>query len=112
MATLLANEGANVYSVNVDNVQTFTKFDKQYTDLKDYQVIPESDIVITGVPIPDYKVPTKLLKPGVVAINFSTFANFEADINLKASYFVQSIGKVTVAMLERNLLRLYDYQNQ
>jgi methylenetetrahydrofolate dehydrogenase (NAD+) len=47
----------------------------------------------------------------VVAINFSSSANFEDDIKTKASIFVPSVGKVTVAMLERNLLRLHDYQN-
>lgn len=116
LAALLANEGANVYSVDANNVQTFTKMDENNhskvidTDLRCTQVIPRSDIVITGVPNPEYRVPTKLLKPGVVAINFSTFANFDPDIQTKASYFVPSVGKVTVAMLERNLLRLHDYQ--
>lgn len=116
LAALLANEGAKVFSVDANNVQTFTELDANKTcqfidtNLKCHQVIPQSDIVITGVPIPNYKVPTKLLKPGAVAINFSTFANFEPDIKSRVSYFVPSVGKVTVAMLVRNLLRLYDYQ--
>ncbi|GAN07537.1 methylenetetrahydrofolate dehydrogenase [Mucor ambiguus] len=118
LAALLANEGATVYSVDQSNVQTFTELDSEGkctaidTNLKCLDVIPQSDIVITGVPTPNFKVPTKLLKPGVASINFSTFANFEPDVTSKASYFVPSVGKVTVAMLECNLLRLYDYQQR
>lgn len=67
-------------------------------------------MVITGVPTADYKLPTEWLKDGVVAINVSTHKNFSDDIKTRASIYVPSVGKVTVAMLERNLLRLYDYQ--
>jgi methylenetetrahydrofolate dehydrogenase (NAD+) len=116
LAALLANEGATVYSVDMNNVQTFLMRKGHHrckvfdTDITCAQAVRKSDIVITGVPAPDYSVPTKLLKPGVVAINFSTFSNFEPDVTTKASHFVPSVGKVTVAMLEKNLLRLYDYQ--
>lgn len=116
LAALLANEGAVVYSVDANNVQEVIKSKEsssyKVTDspLTCTQAVSNSDIVITGVPAPNYKVPSKILKPGVIAINFSTFANFEPDIIEKASYFVPSVGKVTVAMLERNLLRLFNHQ--
>jgi methylenetetrahydrofolate dehydrogenase (NAD+) len=74
------------------------------------QALPMSDVVITGVPTPSYKVDTALLKEGVVAVNFSSFPNFNEDVKMKASLYVPSVGKVTVTMLERNLCRLYDYQ--
>jgi methylenetetrahydrofolate dehydrogenase (NAD+) len=73
--------------------------------------LPISDVVVTGVPTPSYKVPTNLLRDGVVAINFSAFKNFEDNVKEKASIYVPAVGKVTIAMLERNLLRLYDYRN-
>ena len=70
-----------------------------------------SDIVIAGVPSPKYSLPLATLKAGVIAINFSTFKNFdEAGIQAKASIYVGSVGKVTVSMLSRNLLRLHGYQ--
>jgi methylenetetrahydrofolate dehydrogenase (NAD+) len=54
-----------------------------------------------------------LVREGAVCINFSTHKNFDGDeIKKKASIYVPAVGKVTVAMLERNLVRLYDYQNQ
>ena len=76
------------------------------TDQTIEQVLPVSDVVITGVPSKDYKVPTNLLKPGVVAINFSSEKNYDESIKDVASCLVNSVGKATVTMLQRNLLRL------
>ncbi|ORX53985.1 NAD(P)-binding protein [Hesseltinella vesiculosa] len=119
LAAMLANDGAKVYSVDVNGIQVFTRgtgihlqaHKVEDTNLTLEQVVPQSDVVITGVPTPKYKLPSSLLKDGVIAINFSSSANFEDDIKTKASIFVPSVGKVTVAMLERNLLRLHDYQH-
>eukprot|EP00908_Phaeocystis_cordata_P019694 Transcript_31287.p1 GENE.Transcript_31287~~Transcript_31287.p1 ORF type:complete len:93 (+),score=18.61 Transcript_31287:30-281(+) len=69
-----------------------------------------SDTVITGVPSKGYKVKTDQLRDGVVAVNFSSEKNFEANIKDKASIYLPSIGKMTIAMLQRNLLRLVEYQ--
>ena len=80
------------------------------TNLTTEDVIPMSDVVITGVPSKSYKLSNKLLRDGVIAINFSSFQNFEDSVSEKASIFVPSVGKVTIAMLQRNLLRLYNYQ--
>jgi len=119
LAAMLANDGAKVFSVDVNGIQVFTRgtgiklahHQVEDIDATVEEIIPQCDVVITGVPTPKYKMPTSLLKDGVVAINFSSSANFEDDIKSKASIFVPSVGKVTVAMLERNLLRLHDYQN-
>jgi methylenetetrahydrofolate dehydrogenase (NAD+) len=78
--------------------------------LKLEEILPISDVVISGVPTPSYKVPTNLLRDGVMAINFSAFKNFEDKIKEKASVYVPTVGKITIAMLERNLLKLYDRQ--
>ncbi|KAJ1657200.1 Methylenetetrahydrofolate dehydrogenase [NAD(+)] [Dispira simplex] len=120
LAALLANDGARVFSVDIHNVLEFhrgegiklKKHEVCETSFTVEDVVPRSDVVITGVPTPNYKLSTKLLKDGVVAINFSTFKNFEEDVKERASIYVPSVGKVTVAMLQRNLLRLYDYLQQ
>jgi methylenetetrahydrofolate dehydrogenase (NAD+) len=52
------------------------------------------------------------LKEGLVAINFSESKNFESDIKEKASLYCPGIGKATIAMLQRNLLRLASYQEK
>lgn len=117
LAALLANDGAKVYSVDVHDILVFHRGgDLQYDsykvdecELKVGDVLPLADIVITGVPSPDYRVPIELLKEGVIAVNFACAKNFGDEIKQKASIFVPSIGPVTTAMLQRNCVRLYKY---
>ncbi|KAJ3228079.1 hypothetical protein HK099_006704 [Clydaea vesicula] len=120
LASLLANDGANVYSVDINDILLFhrgagilkKRHEVSETKVKLEEALAKSDVVITGVPSQDYKLDSSLLKEGVIAVNFSSFKNFNDDIKKKASIYVPSVGKVTVAMLERNLLRLYGYQKK
>lgn len=81
LAALLANDGACVYSVDVNGVQQFTRgegirmkkhevVEKDGWSLED--CIPISDVIISGVPGKEFKIPTAILKNGVICINFST----------------------------------------
>ncbi|ROT35591.1 methylenetetrahydrofolate dehydrogenase [Sodiomyces alkalinus F11] len=114
LAALLANDGATVYSVDITGVQLFTRGqgikqprhqvrDKEGWGLE--QCLPHSDVIIGGVPSENYKVPTELIREGAVCINFSSFRNFDGPaIKEKASIYVPSVGKVTIAVLLRNLV--------
>ncbi|OAQ72309.1 methylenetetrahydrofolate dehydrogenase [Pochonia chlamydosporia 170] len=116
LAALLANDGATVYSVDITGVQLFTRGqgiknprhqveDKEGWGLK--ECLPLSDVVIGGVPVESFKVPTELIRDGAVCINFSSYKNFDGPaIKEKASIYVPSVGKVTIAILLRNLVRL------
>jgi methylenetetrahydrofolate dehydrogenase (NAD+) len=73
-------------------------------------VLKVSDTVITGVPFEGYQLPSESLKDGVILVNFSTYKNIGPDAQAKCSVFVPSVGKVTIAMLQRNLIRLFNYQ--
>ncbi|SPN97771.1 probable methylenetetrahydrofolate dehydrogenase (NAD+) [Cephalotrichum gorgonifer] len=118
LAALLANDGATVYSVDVTGVQLFTRgqgikqprhqvLDKEGWALED--CLRASDVIISGVPSEAYKVPTELIRDGAVCINFASFRNFDGPaIKERASIYVPSVGKVTIAVLLRNLLRLID----
>lgn len=120
LAALLANDGATVYSVDVNNIQKFTRGEglsatkHHVEDLGDYSeqllrdVCRDADIVITGVPSESYKFPTEYIRDGAICINFSSFKNFSEDVKTKASLYVPMTGKVTIAMLLRNMLRLVD----
>lgn len=120
LAALLANDGAIVYSIDINNIQKFTrgeslKFAKHHVeDLGDYstelleKLCLQCDVVITGVPSENYKLPTKFIKDGAVCINFSSHKNFNDDVKEKASLYVPMTGKVTIAMLIRNMLRLIE----
>ncbi|KAH1369497.1 hypothetical protein KXW30_009175 [Aspergillus fumigatus] len=114
LAALLANDGACVYSVDITGVQKFTReglkkrrhevVDLEGKTIKD--VAPLCDVVITGVPSESYKFDTSLLREGAVCVNFSSEKNFGPEVKDQASIFVPSIGKVTIVVLLRNLLRL------
>ncbi|KAL3964031.1 hypothetical protein ACCO45_001035 [Purpureocillium lilacinum] len=79
--------------------------DKEGWGLKD--CLPLSDVVIGGVPVESFKVPTELIRDGAVCINFSSYKNFDGPaIKEKAAIYVPSVGKVTIAVLLRNLVRL------
>ena len=81
LAALLANDGACVYSVDINDVQQFTRgqglrnrkhevHEKPGWTLED--CLPLSDVVISGVPGDKYKVPLQLLRDGTMCINFSS----------------------------------------
>ncbi|GAB1734603.1 methylenetetrahydrofolate dehydrogenase [Hortaea werneckii] len=115
LAALLANDGAEVYSVDITGVQKFSRgsgLKKQKHEVQDLegwgleQCLPISDVVISGVPGESYKVPTNLIREGAACINFSSEKNFNPDVKEKASIYVPAIGKVTIVVLMRNLLRI------
>ena len=81
LAALLANDGAEVYSIDVTGVQRFSRgsgLKKQKHEVRDMegwgleQCLPISDVIISGVPGDAYKVPTDLVREGAVCINFSS----------------------------------------
>jgi methylenetetrahydrofolate dehydrogenase (NAD+) len=116
LAALLANDGATVYSVDVTGVELFTrgkgiKNPRHLVEEKENwgleQCLPLSDVVIAGVPVESYKVPTELIRDGAACINFSSYKNFDGPaVKEKAAIYVPSVGKVTIAILLRNLVRL------
>lgn len=114
LAALLANDGATVYSVDLDGIQRFTrgeglKLNRHQVadvDLTLEEVSKNADVIVTGVPSANYKFPNEYVKDGAVVVNFSSEKNFNPDVKEKASLYVPMIGKVTIAMLLRNLLRL------
>ncbi|KAH3675007.1 hypothetical protein WICMUC_002839 [Wickerhamomyces mucosus] len=114
LAALLANDGATVYSVDITGIQKFTRGEGlklsrhkvEDVDLTLEQVSQNADVIVTGVPSATYKFPNEFVKDGAVVVNFSSEKNFNANVKEKASLYVPMIGKVTIAMLLRNLLRL------
>ena len=68
--------------------------------------MPLCDVVISGVPGEKFKFPCQLLRDGAVCVNFSSERNFGPEVKERAGLYVPAIGKVTIAILLRNLLRL------
>lgn len=114
LAAMLANDGALVYSVDVTGIMVFQagkvagtiKVAESAVSRDD--ALRQSHVVVSGVPSPSFQVPTSCLMPGVVCINFAPQSNFDRDGVDAIGTLCPAIGKVTIAMLQRNLLRLYE----
>lgn len=99
LAALLANDGAEVYSVDVTGVQQFTRgsglkkqkhevIDKPDLALRD--VLRISDVIISGVPGDKYKVPTELVRDGAICINFSSEKVCKGSVREVSSHLLTS----------------------
>lgn len=106
LAALLANDGARVFSVDIDSIQEYNKRpaagagagegarpSRAYHPHHVVRAAPPemdlerclalSDVVVSAVPSATYKVPTAALKDGCVCVNVAADKNFEADVREK-----------------------------
>ena len=120
LASMMANDGAHVYSFDVDGPMLFdppAESDAAHgvreTAITRAQALAESDIVVTGVPSRQFPlVAGAEIRAGALCINFSTFRNFADDIAGRAGCFVPRVGPMTVLMVIRNALRLRENARQ
>lgn len=115
LAAMLANDGATVYSVDIDSIYMFKQVDGRGRLLETTET-PEmackmSDVIITGVPSKNYKLDLSWVRDNTAVINVSPFKCCDVDelISKPGCVYIPKVGKLTVAMLERNLMRLYEY---
>jgi methylenetetrahydrofolate dehydrogenase (NADP+)/methenyltetrahydrofolate cyclohydrolase len=115
LASMLAHDGANVYSFDVDGPLLFVPplaaeqeaHTISETEITRAEALAKSDIVVTGVPNKSFELVRRAeLKEGALCINFSTYKNFSEDIEGKAAFFIPRVGPMTVLMVIRNALRL------
>jgi 5,10-methylene-tetrahydrofolate dehydrogenase/methenyl tetrahydrofolate cyclohydrolase len=114
LASMLANDGAQVVSFDVDGPLLFVPgkggepHSVQETSIDRSAALAQADIVVTGVPSRSFeRIAARELAADAVCVNFSTFANFENDVREKVRVFVPRVGPMTVTMALRNTLRLY-----
>jgi|Transcript_5272 methylenetetrahydrofolate dehydrogenase (NAD+) len=111
LAAMLANDGAVVYSVDINSIYMF-KDGRLHScpDETPESCVRKSSIIVTGVPTKNYKLPTEWVNPNSTVVNVASFKNVDEEELLKIPgvVYVPLVGKVTVAMLERNLMRLYE----
>ena len=114
LAALLANDGARVFSVDIDSIHEYTKRPaapaasdsgesgraaaarRAYHPRHVVRAVPPSfdlarclaisDVVVSAVPSATYKVPTAGLKDGCVCVNVAADKNFEADVRDKVRF--------------------------
>merc|ERR1712048_392369 len=112
LAAMLANDGATVYSIDIDSTYVFQrgKLELAPCDESQEEMVRRSDAVVLAVPTAKYKMNPSWIKEGAVVINVSFQKNIdEAELlsTRPGVKFVGQVGKVTNALLERNLVRLY-----
>jgi len=108
LAVMLSNDGAKVYSFDINGPLLFTNAKPAEVDISRSAALATSDIVITGVPSQHFeKVRGDEILPGTVCLNFSSVPNFADDIEHQTHIFIPKVGPMTVAMCMRNTVRLY-----
>ena len=117
LASLLANDGAVVYSVDADGIVLIKPggiIDRCFRVDESVQAcVEKSSIIVTGVPSSSYRVPTQWIQPNSTIINVSSEANMDEDElrDIPGVMYVSAVGKVTVALLEHNLVQLHQKFN-
>lgn len=109
LAYMMANDGALVYSFDLDGSVVFSpEQGETETVISRQDALSESDIVITGVPSRDFDlVKSSEVKKDSCCLNFSSIKNFDDDVSTSVRKFIPRVGPVTVAMCLRNVLRLH-----
>ncbi len=116
LAAMLANDGATVISLDVEGAVLFEPalgprhaHVVRDADHDRAEALRAADIVITGVPSPEFELVTAdEIRTGAICVNFSQLRNFDDSILEVASAFIPRVGPMTVAMATRNLVRLAD----
>jgi 5,10-methylene-tetrahydrofolate dehydrogenase/methenyl tetrahydrofolate cyclohydrolase len=115
LAFMMANDGAEVYSFDINGVMLYSpEVGEKEITIDRKEALRKSDIIITGVPSSDFT-PVTLdeISPEACCLNFSSVKNFADDIPDNVRIFIPRVGPVTVAMCLRNVLRLHQqYQKK
>jgi methylenetetrahydrofolate dehydrogenase (NAD+) len=108
LASMISNDGARVYSFDIDGPILFSRGQVSETSITRPQALAQSDVVVTGVPAKSFDcVSASEVREDAVCLNFATIRNFDRGVKKKVEFYVPRVGPVTVAMCLRNTLRLY-----
>lgn len=113
LAAMLANDGATVYSVDEESVLLFRAGGRmrRCTDPETTLewCIGQSSVVVTGVPSRDFKIPCEWIRPNSTVVNVAADPNVDEEsvLRIPGVQYVPKVGKVTVAVLEHNLICLH-----
>ncbi len=113
LAYMLANDGAEVYSFDIDGGIRFGGH-APGSSIRREEALHAADLVVTGVPSREFvKIRGEEIKEGAICLNFSYYQNFEDSAKVKAGVYVPRVGPMTIAMCLRNMVRLYEnYKNR
>jgi len=113
LATMLSNQGATVYSINIDSILQFSpdgKVKREHSTTTLKECIQKSSVIVSGVPSHTFQVPTEWIQKYTTVINVAAETNFDEDTICNEEQcitYVPHVGRVTVAALEYNLMSLH-----
>ncbi|KAL7575456.1 hypothetical protein ACA910_007355 [Epithemia clementina (nom. ined.)] len=110
LAGLLALKGATVFSIDEHSILCFGRGRMRRCHLSKEECLAQSSVIVTGVPTSKYCLPVHAIQEGTTIINVSEFPNVDVESLMQRGIRVNhipSVGKVTVAALEENLIRLH-----
>lgn len=111
LAALLALEGATVYSIDDESILLFKEGGRMRLchNLTLEECLAQSSVVVTGVPSPDFALPSRAIAEGTTVVNVAEFLNVDEETLLERPNvkLIPHVGKVTVAALEQNLIQLH-----
>ena len=126
LAVMLSERGATVYSVDVNSVLRYLPDGTVRREIVDDTTVERcvrgSSVVVSGVPSDSFRVPTEWISDNAIVINVATTttsgvgSNFDegtllGDDGARGVIYVPHVGRVTVAALEYNLMRLHERNN-
>ena len=112
LAAMLSGRGARVLSVDAESILEFGPRGRvRRTDLTLEGCVRESAVVVSGVPDPDFCIPTDWIREGTTVINVASGhgGNFDEGTvgKVPGVTYVPHVGRVTVAALQYNLICLH-----
>jgi methylenetetrahydrofolate dehydrogenase (NAD+) len=113
LAALLALAGATVYSVDewsIIQFQSGGRMRRCSRDLSLNDCLALSSVVVTAVPGEHFQLDCEAVRDFTTVVDVSEQSNVDAEALLrrKVICLIPNVGKVTVAALEQNLIRLHD----
>lgn len=113
LAVMLARKGATVYSIDIDTILQFQPNGRMHrcnpADVTLESCLAASQVVVAGVPDPDFQLPLNFVQEGTTLISVSEYPNVCEETLLVERpdiQYIPQVGKVTVAVLENNLVHL------
>lgn len=114
LASMLANDGAKVWSVDYDSIILYKPTTGRMNRCPGAKMtldkcINESCIIVTAVPSENFKINANWIKPNSIVINVASEPNVDEDNlrGIEGVVYFPKVGAVTVAMLEQNLMMLH-----
>lgn len=115
LAAMLANDGATVYSVDIDSIVQFSEGGRTHrckeSEITLEDCVRQSSVVVSAVPSDTFHIPVDWLQENATVVNVAREKNINED-DLRSTdtpgiLYIPQVGQVTVALLEHNLIQLH-----